>query len=252
MAKYKRWFTAQKHEKDFWENMAKAIFSGASKQLGWYEWKARELEKLLSSCGQNILSSAPSILEIGSGPIGIINNLKYGVRCSIDPLENYYKSNKELIELRDNDVCHLSGAGECLPFKDQTLTFVIIDNVIDHTDLPDSVIKEIHRVLRNDGIMYITVNVHTKYGALLHEILARLNIDAKHPHTYTFDKISNLINTRFEILTEKAEDYHVIKKGNIESKSMKSKIKGYAGLSEMFYRAVCRKKQSVSPGVPES
>ena len=243
MIQANRWRTAQKKEKYHWEKVARRISHGVIGQLDWYEWRAGELHKLLGKLNLDALSNNPRILEIGSGPIGIINYLRHGVRCAIDPLEDYYKTNPTLNKLRNNNVCYLKGSGEILPFGNAKLSMVIIDNVIDHTHDPGVVLKEIHRTMDKKGIMYLSVNVHTPYGAKLHNILSILKIDTKHPHTYTFESISKLMgNNGFKILYENVEDYKEIRKKNIESNDMKSKIKGYSGLSEMIYHAVCKKE----------
>lgn len=72
-------------------------------------------------------------LEIGSGPIGIVNFLEWGERYAIDPLEHFYRQRQSLIKLRKAGSTYLPGMGEHLPFGDASFSLVIIDNVIDHT-----------------------------------------------------------------------------------------------------------------------
>lgn len=121
-------------------------------------------------------------------------------------------------------------------------SLVIIDNVIDHTKDPFIVMKEIYRILKTKGILYISVNVHTLWGAKLHRILSTLSIDKGHPHTFTINRIRHLIKTSgLRIEEETIENYKWVKRKDIQSKSLKSKIKGYTGLSEFLYQAICRK-----------
>lgn len=43
---------------------------------------------------------------------------------------------------------------ECLPFRDQTFDCVVVDQVLEHTLNPLTVVDEIHRCLKLDGIVY--------------------------------------------------------------------------------------------------
>jgi len=238
-----KWLEAQKHEKYHWEKVARKLSQGAITQLDWYGWKANEFEKLLSKLNINLLSNNPKILEIGSGPIGIISCLNYGTRYSVDPLEEFYYANSDLIKLRNDKVCYMKGTGEKLPFDDSSFSIIIIDNVIDHTQDPNVVLKEILRTLNNNGIIYLSVNVHSSFGAKLHNAMNIFNIDTKHPHTYTPKKIANVLKTnRFKILYENVENYKEIRSKNIKSKKIVVKIKGYFGLSEIIYDAICMKE----------
>jgi SAM-dependent methyltransferase len=206
--------------------------------LDWYSWKANELISILEKNKLNIFTNNIKILELGSGPVGIISYLNIGNKFSIDPLENYYCKIPELIQLRNNNVTYLQGFGESIPFNNNEFSLVIIDNVIDHTRKPGLVLKEIRRVLKEDGILYLSVNVHTSYGASLHEILNIINIDVKHPHTYTLDKIRDLLASEgFKIIYEEVEKYETAKKMNTSSGDYKIRMKGYLGLSEMLYKS---------------
>ena len=93
-------------------------------------------------------------------------------RYAIDPLEHFYATRPTLVALRRPGVTYLDGTGERLPFDDATFSLVIIDNVIDHTYAPERILREIQRILQPDGHLYLSVNVHTRWGALLHTVLA--------------------------------------------------------------------------------
>jgi len=45
----------------------------------------------------------------------------------------------------------------CLPFKDQSIDAVIITAVLEIVNEPQKVVKEIHRVLKNDGVILATL-----------------------------------------------------------------------------------------------
>lgn len=242
MVTLRRWHKAQEYEEEFWAHLARKIESGARNQLRWYQWKASELEKRLARCGIAEQSKNGRILEIGSGPIGIVNFMEWGERFAIDPLEDFYRQNSTLITLRKPEVTYTKGTAEHLPYPDSFFLLVIIDNVIDHTHAPVKVLGEIHRVLENKGLLYLAVNIRTAWGALVHKLLSAFRIDKGHPHTFTNEGIRKLLTAHgFHICVEESEDYRKVKQKYCRSKEMKEKIKGYTGISEFVYHVVCQK-----------
>lgn len=236
-----RWSEAQEYEQAFWQRRATSIEDGTSGQLDWYDWKARQLEEHLGSVPIP-RSKASRVLEIGSGPIGIINSLEWGERYAIDPLEQFYRQRPSLIRLRKPGATYLPGTGERLPLRSASFSLVIIDNVIDHTYAPAEIIREIARILDTSGSLYLTVNVHTWWGAVLHKLLAVLRIDKGHPYTFTSGTLRRFVARHgFKILREETEDYRHVRRTNRRSASLRERIKGYTGLSEFQHTVLCRK-----------
>ena len=243
MVNFKRWLIAQDYERAFWSRVADRIVSGASKQLSWYGWKASEMEKRLVDYFDDGRRKSAKVLEIGSGPVGIISFISYGERYAIDPLETFYRSNAVLTSLRDPAVGYGQGTGEQLPFKDSFFSLVILDNVLDHVQEATSVLNEIYRVLSIEGLIYLVINVHTEWGAFLHSGLSKIKIDKGHPHTFTVKSIREFISRhRFDILREEINDYCQAREKDRRSSSLKDKIKGYSGLSEFIYYGVYSKQ----------
>lgn len=241
MVSLNRWYKAQEYEQAYWQRKADKIASGSTEQLSWYAWKASEMEKRLAGYLKEEKKSA-KVLEIGSGPIGIVSFLKWGERYTIDPLEDFYKSNPVLSKLRDSAVNYGQGTGEKLPFENEYFSLVILDNVLDHVNEACGVLKEIHRVIANDGLLYLAVNVHTKWGAFLHSILSKLKIDKGHPYSFTVKSISNFIQkNQFNIQLESINDYYQAREQDRKSALLKERVKGYTGLSEFIYYSICSK-----------
>lgn len=240
-----RWSEAQDYEQAYWQRLGDDMEAGARNRLDWYEWRAGQLQQRLRAIG----AAEPRggrIVEIGSGPIGIVNFLEGDERYAIDPLEHFYRTRPSLVALRRPGVSYVDGAGERLPFDDASCSLVIIDNVIDHTYAPRKILAEIHRVLEPDGHLYLSVNVHTRWGAQLHALLAVLRIDKGHPFTFTSRTLRELIAAmRFTVLTEQVEDYGQAKRNDCRSANLKDRIKGYSGLSEFSHSVVCRRNSQV-------
>lgn len=242
MVTKERWRYAQEYERSFWKNAADQMAAGSAGQLDWYAWKASEMEKRLASHFGEKKENSIKVLEIGSGPIGIVSFLKWGERYTIDPLEDFYSSNAALSKLRDPAVNYGQGTGEKIPFQDNSFSLVILDNVLDHVHEASGVLKEIYRVLSGEGKLYLAVNIHTNWGGALHSLLSKLKIDKGHPYTFTEESIREFIRkNRFEVLSEAINDYYEARQKDRMSSSLKDKIKGYTGLSEFVYYAICSK-----------
>ena len=236
-----RWLQAQQYERGFWQRLSTDIEHGTTGELDWYKWRAERLENLLVQVPGPFPSDG-NVLEIGSGPVGIVNFLGWGERFAIDPLESFYRQQPSLTRLRQLGVTYLTGSGEYLPFEDQSCSLVIIDNVIDHTYSPERILREIARVLTCDGRLYLSVNVHTRWGAVLHNLLAALGIDKGHPYTFTSASLQRFMTKGgFNILLERIEDYRQARDADRTSSKATDKVKGYTGLSEFQHLVICSK-----------
>jgi SAM-dependent methyltransferase len=239
--KWTRWLKAQEYERAYWQRLGDSIEDGTTEQLDWYKWRAGQLEALLASVSNSVPTTG-KVLEIGSGPIGIVNFLDWGERYAIDPLEPFYRQRAPLVRLRNGGATYLPGNGERLPMADGSVSLVIIDNVIDHTYAPGKILQEISRVLAPAGQMYLCVNVHTNWGAVLHDVLAKLRIDKGHPYTFTSRTLRRLLARRgFTIVFEEVDSYEQAKRADRQSASATDRIKGYTGLSEFPHKVLCRR-----------
>jgi len=237
---WNRWVKAQQYEQAFWQRLSDDITAGTTTHLDWYGWRAKQLERFMTAAGATTRDGAA--LEIGSGPVGIVNFLEWGTRFALDPLEHFYRTQPALVGLRNPAVTYVDGTGERLPFDNESCTLVIIDNVIDHTYAPGKILDEIHRILRPDGHLYLSVNVHNRCGFLLHSALAVLHIDQGHPYTFTSRRLRSFLNAHhFTVLAERIEDSVESNRANRRASSLKARVKGYTGLSEFAHAVICRK-----------
>ena len=97
------------------------------------------------------------VLEVGSGAHGLIFYFGTDDAIGIDPLADHYA---RLFPAWQSRVRTIAASGERLPFPDGSFDIVLCDNVVDHAENPRGIIEEIVRVLRPDGLLYFTVNVH--------------------------------------------------------------------------------------------
>lgn len=182
-----RWSKAQEYEKNWWLQRKQTI------DLSYLRRFANEL---IDFCYPYMeLDDKSSILEIGSGPAGIITHLPGNIRCAIDPLEDFYSTVPEYNNYRDKQVKYANAMGESLPFDNNSFDLVIIDNVLDHCADPLKVVDEINRVLKNGGMIYFKQNIYHSIGKFIRNVLEKFEFDKGHPHNYTFNDIEDLFLT---------------------------------------------------------
>lgn len=117
--------------------------------------RARGIRQKLEEI-QSIAAGA-SVLEVGSGAHGLIFGFGGGFGVGIDPLAVDYK---RLFPRWQENARTIAATGEQLPFADGAFDVVLSDNVIDHAENPLKIVEEIVRVLKKDGLLYFTVNIH--------------------------------------------------------------------------------------------
>lgn len=181
------------------------------------------------------ISESDKVLEVGSGAHGLIfggfgKNFKIGV----DPLAIDYK---RLFPLWQKNSLTLAAIGEKLPFPDASFEVVLSDNVIDHAENPVGIIDELIRVLKPEGLLYFTVNVHhpiynlaSKAHGVWNAVGLRFEISPFADHTIHFsEKVIRDIFSRLPIkiieqnssIVEKKASYRRLKSPNMEQRFKK-------------------------------
>ncbi|TMQ55329.1 MAG: class I SAM-dependent methyltransferase [Candidatus Eisenbacteria bacterium] len=242
-----RWKAAQEYERSYWEAQGRAIATGAAAKLDWYRWRADQLVARLCALGFGDLSSGTArVVEIGCGPIGIVSFFPAHERVGVDPLERFYSTNPVLTRLRNPSVRYLQGVGEAIPCDSARYDLAIIDNCIDHVRDVEAVRRELARVLRVRGILYMTVNCRTRWGFVVHRTLSRLDIDRGHPHTFTSSRARRLLDGRgFRILSFETESASLARLTDLRSPALRGRLKAMLGVSEFPVSLVAQRSDSV-------
>lgn len=240
----KRWQRAQQYERGYWEGLAAQIATGTVSQFGWYKWRAEQLMDKLRALGLGTLFNGQArVVEVGSGPIGVVPFLPGAERVAVDPLEPYYQSNPVLTALRPVEVQYRAGVGEQLPCETGRYDLAMIENCIDHVENPSAVRAELHRVLNPNGILYLTVNCRTRWGYAVHRVLSRLRLDPGHPHTFTPVRARAFLERGgFKILSHEHGSYKEAWRTDLRGPGAKGRIKAILGVSEFLFSAICQRQ----------
>ena len=239
-----RWKKAQEYEEAFWRSIAEEVAQDSLERIGFYEWRAGEFRKLLEKTDRvDLLDGSRTILEIGSGPVGIIGYLPGKDRLAIDPLNRFYSTDPNLTLLRASDVKYVDAPGEAVPVEAGSYDLVIMENCIDHTADPNSVIREIHRILVPGGTLYLTVNARSRPGYWMHRLLARLELDPGHPHTFTEGRLLSFLQTGgFDVSHFESTSWWDAWKRDLTSPGWKPRAKGLLFVSEHLLTAIAEKR----------
>jgi SAM-dependent methyltransferase len=132
---------------------------------------AAEVRTLLSGAGP--VSGSARVLEVGCGGRGLIFYFdSHGQRVGVDPLAHAYRT---LFPLWQRRAATCAASGEALPFGNGSFDVVLCENVIDHAERPEEIVREAVRVLRPHGLLYFAVNVHHPVYAIAARLHATWN-----------------------------------------------------------------------------
>ncbi len=122
--------------------------------------------------------SGKTVLEVGCGSHGMIHYIDTALaKVGIDPLCSRYR---DYFANWDTKVHHVTGVGESLPFKNGVFDIVILYNVIDHGISPPTILKEVERVLKQNGHLVFSVATFSHRPKAFR---SRLYLaDKPHPH----------------------------------------------------------------------
>lgn len=167
------WLTAQRGEKTFWDGVS---------NLDYFILRVMADNSVHAPVVRKYLSPFPNTcLEVGIGPLslGISAFLpEIPNRFGLDPLprvstnstvEQPKGSTEELrsyIQALRGSIRYVQACGEEIPIRSESMDFVICSNVLDHSSDPDAILREIRRILRPSGRLYLGVDTFSLLGLL--------------------------------------------------------------------------------------
>ena len=128
-----------------------------------------------------------AVLEIGSGPFGMLGCLPHGRGVAVDPLmcdfAPYMQPHWGPSPLR------VAALGETPPVATAAFDDAVAINCLDHTLEPIKILREITRALKPGGFFFLMNNVKTAAGVAIANVGEKFGIsrltEVFHPHAFT-------------------------------------------------------------------
>ncbi|MBI4287975.1 MAG: class I SAM-dependent methyltransferase [Chloroflexi bacterium] len=176
---------AQVWEKDFWANVWTDDRARQTKARSYWEHYIAVLKEYAR------LKTDDRVLDVGCGPFGMISYLAQGQRFGLDSLMHFYLASFDM----EKEVTWASGGAESLPFDDAFFDVVICTNTIDHTRVPQRALAEMNRVLKSDGVLFLTVHIYSRRVRTVKAFLERVGWgDPPHPYSFNVPDVKRLLS----------------------------------------------------------
>lgn len=129
-----------------------------------------------------------AVVSIGCGCTGDLTAFPAAVKIGIDPLLYVYQKLGLLIadEAGGRSV-YLSVGSENLPLLDDFADLIVCRNALDHMSKPELALEEIHRILKDDGFFFVSVDIG---GAPTPD----------EPTVFSMESLHALLEERFDVL----------------------------------------------------
>ncbi len=195
-----RWKLAQGAGKNYWA-------SGETDPVEFvriFYYKLVFLNKVKQNCPNSIVPPTDRLgeaLEIGIGPLGIgvvtlLETLNAWHLTGIDPIprSQLSESPRYLITLYQSLISlpldYVNALGEKLPFDSERFDVVVCYNVLDHTQHPYSILREVKRILRPGAYFLLGLDALSLASWLRHRLCIN---DLAHPYKFTTWDISPML-----------------------------------------------------------
>lgn len=160
------------------------------------------------------IQDTDKVIEVGCGAGHVLEKINRGKLYGIDISEIQIKRAKERL---GNKVILQKTPGESIPFEDKFFDKILCSEVIEHVLDPVALLKEIRRVLKDDGILSLSIPneniINTAKKVLRATGLIRLvepkktkwdlaskdNLNEWHLHEFNMDLIKKYVNGLFII-----------------------------------------------------
>ena len=153
-------------------------------------------DEVLSYCEQTPKWLADkAVVSIGCGCTGDLAAWPAAVKVAVDPLLYVYQKLNMLIEdmAGTSRTVHLALNIEELPLLDECADLVICRNALDHMPDPPKAVRQIWRILKEDGLVFLSVDV----GGLP---------TPDEPTVFSVESLVALLQDQFKIVTQAHDD----------------------------------------------
>ncbi|MFB0560520.1 MAG: class I SAM-dependent methyltransferase [Candidatus Lokiarchaeia archaeon] len=152
----------KKTAQELWKELITPVFPGSYKLYELYlKYTFMGIER-----GQWLIDTLKSFkrlkgkraLDVGSGSGGIsIAFVKNNIETvNFDTERKYTIVSQRWAEENGVELNQMLASGEEMPFKDESFDVILCSDVIEHVERPENLVREISRMLKKGGILYVT------------------------------------------------------------------------------------------------
>lgn len=178
----------EQHHKDAWGGLDYAGFRGVTSIEEYQDWLESFYRVSLAGFGfATGYFRKAAIVEIGSGPFGMLGCIPHARGLAIDPLMSSFAG--YMRQYWRKSPIRVASMGEELPARSGTFDAALAINTLDHTLEPEKILKEVYRVLKPGALFIINNNVKSRAGKSVGSFGERFKIsrltEVFHPHAFT-------------------------------------------------------------------
>jgi len=188
-----RWSVFQKREMEFWKQ-PEAL---RTRQV----FCKRYYLPILQSVSRALLD--PNILEIGCGPVCIIQHIQGDKHTYVDPLLDYYR--RQFPNVMPEDAAYKTNMAEKAVLPEVSFDLVACLNTLSDVHNPELLLNKVEAVLKDDGVFVVSIDIWPPWLARAHLFLSRLAPTLprfNRLYSYTYRGFSNTLKRHFEIVDE--------------------------------------------------
>ena len=175
-----------------------------------------------------------TVVSLGSGCTGDLAVFPAAVKIAVDPLLHVYQRLGMLIgDEAGSPTVYLPIRGEDIPLVDESADLVVCRNALDHMPDPSLALNEIWRILKNDGAVFISVDIG---GAPTPD----------EPTVFSIESLRETLTSRFDIVVL---DDHFPPHSRGRTCSVRLAARKKSGASQRLDKAVILRRYEASlPG----
>ena len=196
-----------------WKNRYNYIAETREKRVEWLKAEVAFIKGNLHRAIGKELDGDSRVLQIGAGPVDVIHFWPSRDRHAIDPLAKKYINLYR--DFQNSAVDYRNGFGEALPYRGNFFDLVIIRNALDHVYHPEKTMREIYRVLKPNGAVYIWMHLYKVRTSIAYRAINLMTKKYEsEPWAFTWNRINGMLvrngfelkNTMAEINTDKRKE----------------------------------------------
>lgn len=187
-----RWTVFQKREMQFWKQprtfRLRKIFAK--------RFYVPALKPWIAGLGVDA-----QMLEIGSGPICVIQHFPQKKYTYVDPLLDFYR--RQFPAVMPENATYITAMAEKVGLPADTFAIVVCLNTLSDVHNPELVLNKVGQVLKTGGLFIVSIDVWPSWLARAHFFLSRLAPTLpriNRLYSYTLRGFSNTLSRHFDIV----------------------------------------------------